>query len=199
MALKKYFLTSGEKEYEGFVPSKYASSTTLADFEAWGWGIRLWGRECHVRAVAAATGLLADTWDKGLVNAGDDPIPFAAVHSVILSPREAVSAANYWANIPTEKKAYHLLERIKPLPKRWFESPVHEQLQEKPFFWGAMAGAALVNAIFDKRDDAGKSAAIAFGGAALALMTTGIEEEAAILAVRKRVTEELREWMGYKW
>ena len=199
VALKEYFSRSGEGEYEGFHPSQYAISKALADFEAWAWGLRLWGRECHVRATAAATGLLADLWDEGLVNADGDPIPFAAVHSQILSPREAVSIAFYWANIPSEKKAYQIWEKIKSPPAAWFETPLHEKLQEKAFFWGALAADALVHAVFEKRDQAGKMATIAFGGAARALMNTGLSEEDAIVAVRKRVTEELREWMGYKW
>lgn len=199
VALKAYFKVSGENEYEAFQPTKYATSKALADLEAWGWGFRMWGRECHVRATAAAVGFLGDLWDNALGAAADDPVPLAAAHSVIMSPAEAVSSAFYWANIPGELKASRIMERIKPLPAAWLEEPMHSELRQKVFIYGAMAGKVLLDAILEKRDIAAQGASIAYSGAAIAKMLMGSTEEEAIQALRFRIIEDLRAWMGYKW
>ncbi|HEX2899429.1 MAG TPA: hypothetical protein VHS96_06890 [Bacteroidia bacterium] len=197
--LKRYFERTGADEHEGYTPSGYAISTELADLEAWIWGMRFWGRECTVRAGVAATRVLAKEWEVGLVAVGHDPIPNAAIHSLILSPLEGISSANYWANIPSEEKAIRIMALEKPLPDAWYAEPLHAELQEKPFFWGALAAWRLMRGILIKRDPAAMGLAEAACAAARARMLAGRSPEEAVADVRAKVIADLREWMGRKW
>jgi hypothetical protein len=197
--LKKYFALSGADEYEGFTPSPYAISQELADFEAWVWGLRFWGRECTIRGSVAALRILEEAWEAGLPTAGDDPIPLAAAHNTVLSPAEAASAALYWANIPSEEKAIRILELQKPLPNQWLESPLNERLQDKPFFWGAMAAVHVIAGIIIKRDPAAMGLAQACSGAVRVRMLAGQTTAEAVAEVKGRMILDLRAWMGYKW
>jgi hypothetical protein len=197
--LKKYFALSGADEYEGHTPSPYAISRELADFEAWVWGLRFWGRECIIRGTVAALRILEEAWDSGLQDAGDDPVPLAAAHDTVLSPAEAASAALYWANIPGEEKALRIMELRKPLPEEWMEADMHEKLQAKPFLWGAMAAYHVIAGILIKRDPAAAGLAQACVGAVRVRMLAGRTAAQAVEDVKGRMILDLRAWMGYKW
>jgi hypothetical protein len=197
--LKKYFELSGATEHEGYLPSVYATSQALADLEAWQWGMRLWGRECTVRCAASAVYLLSEIWDQSLGGNQGDEVLKEVAYEKIKSPHECASKAIYWANTPSEEKALRIMEKIQPLPEDWFKSPKHEDLQSKVFFWGALSGWKLLEAILAKRDEAAQGVALSMSAAARALMLMGKTEEEAIQATRSRVILDLRTWMGYKW
>lgn len=197
--LKLYFERTGEDEHEGFTPSSYAISYELADFEAWIWGMRFWGRECTVRAGIACNRVLAAEWDAAINAIGYDPIPHAAVHNIVLSPADAISNGNYWVNIPSEEKAIRIMEREKPLPEEWFSEPLHAELQQKPFFWGALAAWRLMQGILIKRDPAAVGLAEAACAAARARMLVGRTPTDAVADVKAKIVLDLRTWMGHKW
>ncbi len=197
--LKRYFEFTGADEYEGFTPSLYAISTELADFEAWIWGMRFWGRETTVRAGIAVCRVLATEWDGALGAVGQDPIPNSAAHSLVLSPAEAVNYGNYWVNIPSEEKAIRIMELEKPLPEEWYSEPFHTELQAKPFFWGALAAWRLMQGILIKRDPAAVGLAEAACAAARARMLAGLTPADAVADVKAKIVLDLRTWMGRKW
>lgn len=197
--LKKYFAVSGADEYEGFTPSVDAHCTELADFEAWVWGLRLWGRECIIRASVAATQVLAADWEAALERGEGDVVSVAAAYSEILTPAEAASAALFWANVPGEEKAIRIMELEKPLPEEWTTEPLCATLQQRPFYWGTYAGWALMQGILNKRDPAAMILARACCGAARVRMLAGRTPAAAVSEVRERVILALRRWMGHKW
>ncbi len=199
VALMNYFAASGADEHEGFVPSVYATCTELADLEAWVWGLRMWGRECIVRATDAAAQMLAEAWEAALILGEGDDVSEATAYSRMLSPAEAISATHYWVNIPSEEKAFRIMKLEKPLPENWFEEPKHTRLQAKPFFWGALAGWHLMLGILIKRDPAAVLLAQACCGAARARMLAGRSPAEAVAEVRARMILALRTWMGYKW
>jgi hypothetical protein len=172
--LKLYFERTGEDEHEGFTPSSYAISYELADFEAWIWGMRFWGRECTVRAGIACNRVLAAEWDA------------------------AINAIGY-DHIPSEEKAIRIMEREKPLPEEWFSEPLHAELQQKPFFWGALAAWRLMQGILIKRDPAAVGLAEAACAAARARMLVGRTPTDAVADVKAKIVLDLRTWMGHKW
>lgn len=199
VALKQYFESTGADEHEGFTPSAYAVTPALADFEAWVWGMRLWGRECTVRGTVAVVQLLADAWEAATVAGESDDVLLATAYSSVLTPAEAASAANYWANIPSEEKAQRIMELERALPAQWLEEPMHGRLQGKPFFWGALAAWRLMQGILLKRDPAAVGLAEACCGAARMRMLAGETDVEAVAFVRGRMVLALRAWMGYKW
>jgi hypothetical protein len=199
VALKQYFAVSGADEYELYTPSMYAITRELADLEAWAYGLRLWGRECIVRATCAATQMLAEAWEAGLAASDGDAVSVAVAYEQVLSPADAVSIMHYWGNIPSEEKAIRIMERELPLPDDWFVEPLHSTLQAKPFFWGALAGWHLVLGILIKRDPAAVLLAQACCGAARMRMLAGRSPEQAAAEVRDRMILALRTWMGRKW
>lgn len=197
--LKKYFSESGENSGEGYVPSPYAISPELEDLERWVWGLRMWGRECLVKAGIAASTLLNEAWERNLEKAGDDPVPLAAAHGDILNPAEGISTAKYWADIPSEEKAIRVSERLKPLHETWLQPPLGAALAERPFIWGAMGALRLVECILIKRDPAAKGIAETACGAARVRMLDGDPPKLAAEAVKAKIILDLRTWMGYKW
>lgn len=197
--LKKYFAATGEDEYEGYTPSLHATAQELADFEAWVWGLRFWGRECLVRGTAGALGVLMVAWEAALAAGETDPVPVAVAYGQVLSPAEAISLAHYWAEIPSEEKALRIIEMEKPLPVEWFSPPLYVALQSKPFFWGALAAWRLVQAILAKRDPAAVGLAQACSAAARTRMLAGRSPGDAVADVKGRMVLTLREWMGHKW
>jgi hypothetical protein len=199
VALKQYFETSGADEYEGFTPTAFATTSELADFEAWVWGLRLFGRECTVRGSVAAVRILGVAWDAALETSQDDPVPLAAAHNEVLSPSEAVSTALYWANIPSEEKAVQIMEREKPLPEEWLKEPMLTHLQQKPFIWAAIGAWRLIQGILIKRDPAAMGIAQACSAAVHVRMMSGLTPPEAIQEVKAKIILELRQWMGHKW
>lgn len=197
--LKKYFAETGAGSGEGYGPSAYAVTPELQDLERWIWGLRLWGRECLVRAGIAAVRMLDEAWEASLEHAGDDPVPLAAAHGEILTPAEAISTANYWAEIPSEEKAIRVTERVKPLPQEWLEGAMHGELAQRPFVWGAIGAWRLVEAILLKRDPVARGLAQACAAAARVRMLAGDEPAQSVESVKAKIILELRTWMGYKW
>ncbi|MFN8398240.1 MAG: hypothetical protein U0176_26760 [Bacteroidia bacterium] len=197
--LKKYFAESGENEGEGYKASPYAITPELENLEKWVWGLRLWGRECLVKAGVAAVTLLNEAWERNLENAGDDPVPLAAAHGDILNPAEGISTAKYWADIPSEEKAIRVSERVKPLHEAWMEPQIYTKLAARPFIWGGIGALRLVEAVLIKRDPAAKGVAEAACGAARVRMMAGESAEKAAEAVKAKIILDLRTWMGYKW
>jgi hypothetical protein len=198
-ALKKYFECSGADEYEGFTPSSYAITPELADFEAWIWGMRFWGRECLVRGSVAALYLLADAWEDYHGDGQGDEVVKEAAYGKAITPQDAATAALYWANIPTEEKANRTLQLIQPLPEEWFVSPLHEVLQGRPFFWGALAGNRVLRSILEKRDPSAEHDALACCAAARMRMLAGESAADAVAYVRAKMILALRTWMGHRW
>ncbi|MFM2376921.1 MAG: hypothetical protein RLZZ165_2018, partial [Bacteroidota bacterium] len=184
MELKKYFERSGADESEGYRPSPYAITRELADFEAWVWGLRFWGRECLVRGGIGAAQVLSEAWGHGLTLGLEDPVPLAVAHDRILSPAEAISTALYWANIPSEEKAVQVMEREKPLPEEWHLPTLRETLEGRPFYWGALMAWRLIAAILLKRDEAATGLAEACCGAARARMLAGHTPSQAVSEVK---------------
>ena len=197
--LKKYFERTGADEHEGYLISDFAIDPALGDLEAWIWGMRFWGRECIVRAGMAATRMLMEAWEIGLKTIADDPVPLAAAHGTVLTPAEAVSAAQYWANIPSEEKAERIMELVKPMPAEWLESNMLATLEGRPFFWGALAAEQLILGILIKRDEAAVGLARAVCGAARMRMNQGLAPATAAEEIKRQIIADLRAWMGYKW
>lgn len=199
MALKQYFEVSGADEYEDFQPSAFATTVELADFEAWTYGLRFWGRECWVRAAIGVTQLLGEAWNAALIRGEGDQVSAAAAYSEILTPEEAVNAAVHWGNIPNEEKAIRTMGMCKPLPEAWFAQPQLQILQVKPFIFAAFAADALLQSVLIKRDPAAALIAQACCGAVRVRMQAGRSPADAVADIRKCMILALRKWMGYKW